>query len=161
MVVQSQPDPRALDLGQLALFAGLALGDEILRELQRTAPRVRFAHGVVFQHLVNGPRSIQELARLLEVTQQAASKRVAELVRLGFVTARADPADKRARVIALSSRGRALIEAARAARRRQDARLARRHAARDLATTRRVLARILSDTGAAEAIRQRRVRWPT
>jgi DNA-binding MarR family transcriptional regulator len=58
---------------------------------------LRPAHGFVFQHLVRGPIAISELARLLGMTAQGASKLVIELEGLGYVCRQTDPADLRSR----------------------------------------------------------------
>ena len=46
---------------------------------------VRQSPGCVIQHLIEAYRTISELARRMEVTQQAASKVVAEMVGLGIL----------------------------------------------------------------------------
>ena len=85
---------------------------------------LRFADGVVFQHLVAGPRTIGALAERLGVSQQAASKAVADLERRGYVRREADPGDGRARLVALTARGDAAIEAGRRHRAAVEAELA-------------------------------------
>ena len=66
---------------------------------------LRFADGVVFQHLVPGPIAIGALAERLGVTQQAASKAVADLERRGYVERAAGAADGRVRHVSLTARG--------------------------------------------------------
>jgi DNA-binding MarR family transcriptional regulator len=150
-----------LDLGTLALFVGQACGDEVQSVLARRGfDDVRVSHGYVFQHLVEGPRPITELARRLEVSQQAVSKTVAEMVRLGYVELSGDEADARRKQVGLSKRGKAVIEAARRARAAQEARLERRFGAAELARCRRLLATILDGLGGTDAVRNRRVRAP-
>jgi DNA-binding MarR family transcriptional regulator len=77
---------------------------------------LRPAHGYVFQHLVEGPARVTELARKLGMTAQGASKSVIELERMGYVLRQSDPADQRNRPVTLTERGWEAIEAARAAR---------------------------------------------
>ena len=77
---------------------------------------LRPAHGYVFQHLVEGPMRVTELARNLGMTAQGASKSVIELERMGYVLRQSDPGDQRNRPVALTERGWEAIEAARAAR---------------------------------------------
>ena len=73
-------DPAEADLSLAALFTGWALADEVQRRLVVDGfADTRFADGVVFQHLVAGPVTISALADRLGVTQQAASKTVADL----------------------------------------------------------------------------------
>src|SRR5919198_5695716 len=95
-------DPADADLSLASLFAGWALADELQRRLATDGfADSRFADGVVFQHLVGGPVTISTLADKLGVTQQAASKTVADLWNRGYVTRRPDPDDARARQVLL------------------------------------------------------------
>jgi DNA-binding MarR family transcriptional regulator len=77
---------------------------------------LRPAHGYVFQHLVEGPMRVTELARKLGMTAQGASKSVIELERMGYVVRLSDPGDQRNRPVALTQHGWAAIEASRVAR---------------------------------------------
>ena len=96
-------DPRDADLPLASMFAGWALADEVQRRIAADGlDDLRMADGVVFQHLVPGPQPIGELAARLGVSQQAASKSVADLERRGYVRREADPADGRARRAALT-----------------------------------------------------------
>jgi DNA-binding MarR family transcriptional regulator len=61
--------------------------------------------------------TVTDLARVLGVTQQAASKQVADLERRGLVRRRDDPEDGRARLVELSDAGRLAVEAASGSRR--------------------------------------------
>src|SRR5919202_4197145 len=101
------------------LFAALnaATNAEVVRRLAVAGHAdLRPAHGYVFQHLIAGPARITELADKLGMTVQGASKLVADLERLGYVDRRVDPGDRRNRIVALTARGWAGIEAGRAAR---------------------------------------------
>ena len=100
------------------------LNAELLDTLRADFPDVRYAHGFLFQQLVEGPRPVGEVAENLGVTSQAISKAVRELERLGYVERAASPEDARVRLLALSARGRAVVEASRAARARLNAELA-------------------------------------
>lgn len=100
----------------------LALAAHVQRENEAHMRRKGFedlrpSHGYVFQHLVTGPKSITQLARALEMTNQGASKAVIELEDLGYVHRRVSDADARARHVELTARGRRAIEASREARR--------------------------------------------
>lgn len=71
---------------------------------------LRPAHGFVFRLLAaRGPLTATAVAVDLDVSRQAAARTVAELVRWGYVERRADPRDGRARVLALTDRGRAYL----------------------------------------------------
>jgi DNA-binding MarR family transcriptional regulator len=155
-------DPAAADLSLAALFAGWALADEIQRRIAADGMAdLRFADGVLFQHLVAGPRTIGSLAERLGVTQQAASKAVADLERRGYVRREPDPDDRRVRRVALTARGKAAIEAGRRHRAALEAELAERLGPRRVESARRTLVDALEALGGADAVRCRRVRPPT
>jgi DNA-binding MarR family transcriptional regulator len=144
-----------------ASFAGWALTDEVQRRLAADGfPDARVADGVVYQHLVTGPRAVGALAERLGVTQQAASKAVADLERRGYVARTPDPADARTRLVRLTERGEALIAAARRHRAAIEEDLAERLGPRRLESARRLLLDVADALGAAEAVRRRRVRPP-
>jgi len=153
-------DPAALDVTLLALFAGWASADQVAQRLTEGGFSVRFGDGLIFQHLVGAQRSISELASRMEVTQQAASKAVADLQRRGWVDLSSDPQDRRAKVVALSERGRAAVEAGRVVRAELVGELDQECGAEDMAAARRVLTRMISRHGGDVAIRSRRVLPP-
>ncbi len=154
-------DPSEADLSLASLFAGWALADELQRRLAADGlGDVRFADGLLFQHLVAGPQTIGTLADRLEVTQQAVSKSVADLERRGYVTRTPDPDDARARRVALTDRGDAAIAGGRRHRAAIDAELAERLGPRRVEGARRVLIDVVRDLGADAAVRGRRVRPP-
>jgi len=154
-------DPAEADLSLASLFAGWAMADEIQRRLAAGGHEdLRFADGLVFQHLVGGPVTVSALAGRLGVTQQAVSKSVADLERRGYVRRERDPGDARARLVALSPRGEAAIEAARGHRAALAAELAERHGPRRVDGARRLMLDVLRDLGADTAVRGRRVRPP-
>jgi DNA-binding MarR family transcriptional regulator len=151
-------EPAELDLGHLALFVGYAFADAVQRALvEQGFAGLRFSHGFVFQHLIETERSIGELARRMQVTQQAASKAVAELERLRYVERGVDAEDARARRVRLSARGRAAVEAARRARTVVERKLASKLGARALSVCRADLALALEELGGAQAVRGRRL----
>lgn len=151
--------PRELDLAYLGLFVGLRVNELVLDRLHAAGfEGIRQAHGYVFQHLLVAPRSVTELSELLGVSQQAASKSVAELTALGYLQD-ADAFDRRIRKVALSARGLACVRKARALRASLQRQLVRRHGA-EVARTRHLLAAILSELGGLEAVRTRSVRAP-
>jgi DNA-binding MarR family transcriptional regulator len=154
-------DPSEADLSLASLFAGWALADELQRRLVADGlGDVRFADGLLFQHLVAGPQTIGTLADRLEVTQQAVSKSVADLERRGYVTRTPDPDDARARRVALTGRGDAAIAGGRRHRAAIDAELAERLGPRRVEGARRLLIDVVRDLGADAAVRGRRVRPP-
>jgi DNA-binding MarR family transcriptional regulator len=153
--------PESLDTGTLALFTGYVLADEVSRELAAGGhSTLRFSHGFLFQHLVDGPRAIGDIAVRMGITQQAVSKTAKELQDLGYVMLTQDPWDRRVRNCALTERGWEAIGAARRARLALEQRLEVEIGAHRLCDVRRVLAAILEGHGGAQAIRARRVRPP-
>ncbi|MFB4271748.1 MarR family winged helix-turn-helix transcriptional regulator [Nonomuraea sp. GTA35] len=154
-------DPRDLDLGTLALFVGSAAASAVQEEMAAQGfTGLRVSHGYVFQHLVEEARTIGELAVRMEVTQQAASKVVAELEGLGYVERVPDPRDARIRRVRLTGRGRAAVAAARRARAAQENRLAERVGPERVEECRALLAELLDELGGAGAVRRREVRPP-
>jgi DNA-binding MarR family transcriptional regulator len=154
-------EPSTLDLGHLALFVGQAVAASVQQAIEKAGfGGLRFSHGFVIQHLVDEPRTIGELARRMGVSQQAASKVVAELEALGYVERTGDDGDARIRRVGLSRRGRAAIAAGRRARLRLEQRLETRCGAADMAAARDLLSRALTELGGADAVRARRVAQP-
>jgi DNA-binding MarR family transcriptional regulator len=159
--VTSSFDPADADLSLVSLFAGWAMAGEVQRRLAADGhEELRFADGFVFQHLVGGPVTIGVLAERLGVTQQAASKSVADLERRGYVARRPDPADARARLVALTPRGRDAIERARVHRAALVGELAGRLGPRRVEAARRLLLDIVAVLGGEPALRTRQVRAP-
>ena len=137
------------------------MADEIQRRLAADGfGDLRFSDGFVFQHLVEGPATIGVLAERLEVTQQAASKSVADLERRGYVARTPDPADARARLVALTERGRGAIEGGRRHRAALGAELGEKLGPRRVEAAGRLLDDVVAVLGADAAVRGRRVRAP-
>jgi len=154
-------DPAAADLSLAALFAGWAMADAVQRRLAAAGyGDIRVADGVVFQHLVVSPQPIGALAERLGVTQQATSKSVADLERRGYVRRTPDPDDARARIVRLTPRGEAVIEAGRRVRAALAAELAAELGPRRAEAARRFLVDVVERLGADEPVRRRRVRPP-
>jgi DNA-binding MarR family transcriptional regulator len=150
-----------LDLSLAALFAGWALTDEVTRRLEaRGFTGLRFSHGFLVQRLVESEQPIAALAQALDVTQQAVSKTVGELERLGYVRRRPDPRDARVRLVSLTGRGRAAVDAAREERAAVVGELRDRIGPRRVDAATRVLREVLEVHGAGAAVRARRVRPP-
>lgn len=140
-----------IDLATLAYLAGSSANDAILRRLHEIGHvGVRVSHGYVIQHLIEGAPTVSELGDLLGVTQQAASKQLLELERLGYVAREPDPSDSRIRRAQLTPRGRRLVEDSRRVRRELDERVGDDAA-------KRALIRLLDATGGTERVLKRRV----
>jgi DNA-binding MarR family transcriptional regulator len=150
-------DPAALDLPTLVALTGDAVTAHLLARVRGGGfAGVRGSHGYVIQLLVTDEATIGELAEGLGVSQQAASKTVGDMEALGLVERHADAGDHRIRRIALSARGRELLDAGR--RERAALQEAVAPSARDLAATRRVLVALLDASGGRDAVTRRRAR---
>ncbi|MEV7691438.1 MarR family winged helix-turn-helix transcriptional regulator [Streptomyces bungoensis] len=114
----------------------------------------------MFQHLIDAQPTVSDLAARLEMTQQGASKAVAELERLGYVERVPSPHDARIRHVTLTRRGRQAVNAARQARERLEANLRRRCDATAFETARTVLVDLLHGLGGTAAIHRRDIRPP-
>lgn len=153
--------PDSLDIGSLALFVGYAASEQVLRALASGGfSEVRFSHGFVFQHLLDGERTIGELADRMNVTQQAASKVVAELEAMELVERVSDASDARIRRVRLAVRGLGAVNAARKARAALQRQLETKLGVARLRGARRTLAEALELLGGVEAIETRRIIAP-
>jgi DNA-binding MarR family transcriptional regulator len=137
------------------------LNSEIVQRLKAEHPDVRYAHGFLIQQLVEGPRPVGEIAENLGVTSQAVSKSVRELEALGYVDRASDPADGRVRRVALTERGKAMLEATRAARAALNAELAETLGAERAAATAATLRDALEARGALPLVQARRLPPPS
>ncbi|MFC6013066.1 MarR family winged helix-turn-helix transcriptional regulator [Nocardia lasii] len=70
---------------------------------------VRPAHGVVFQHLDDSGTTVSTLAERARMTKQSMAELVLYLEKHGYVTREPDPADRRAKLVAPTERGREVI----------------------------------------------------
>ena len=120
----TQPGLHDNDLVLWTRAVGEVLNAEILERLAAEHPHVRYAHGFLIQQFVEGPRPIGEIASNLGVTSQAVSKSVRELEAIGYVDRWGDPADGRVRRVALTDKGRAVLNAGRELRAALNAELA-------------------------------------
>jgi DNA-binding MarR family transcriptional regulator len=156
----SHVDPTQLDLGYLGFFLGLRVNELVVERLASAGfSDVRQSHGYVVQHLITQGRTITELAHRMEVTQQAASKVVAQMVRLGILESTAAH-DRRARTIQLSERGWQSIRLARKTRRTIESRLLKAVGPDNHHAARKTLLEALNALGGLQRIGSRRIRQP-
>src|SRR4051812_26132384 len=95
------------DLAILIVAAAQAVASRLTRELDAAGFPVRPAHGYVLRALHEQPLTLTALAELLDVTKQAVAPVVDEMAALGLLERTPDPADRRAKQLALPARGRA------------------------------------------------------
>lgn len=91
------------------------IGSEELhrRIAQRGHPHVRAPHGNVFEFLDDAGTQVSELARRAQITKQSMAELVAHLERHGYVERVPDPADRRAKLVRATDRGREVYAVAR------------------------------------------------
>jgi DNA-binding MarR family transcriptional regulator len=147
-------------LGYLAFFLGSRVNELVLARLAKGGfPRLRESHGYLVQHLIESERSITELAERMEVTQQAASKVVAELARLGILELSPAP-DRRSKQVRLSRQGWKAVRLGRRARQQIEKRLVTAISASNYDAAKATLLECLGAIGGFERIGSRRVRPP-
>ncbi len=149
-----------LDLGHLALFTGQRINQLVREELTRMGHAdLRDAHGYVFQHLIEGSRSISSLAERMSISQQAASKRVAEMIEMGYLEINPESRG-RTRLVAIAPRGWEVIRLARNIRAKLHAELHTRLGSQDVTIASSILRNALASLGGLESVQQRRAREP-
>lgn len=135
--------------------------DEVQRRLAgRGFGDLRFNDGVVIQHVLAAPLSITALAERMGVTQQAASKAVADLERRNLVRREPDPGDARTKLLHLTEHAHHAVEATRALREDLQEELLAEYGAENVEDARKLLASIIGRYGGGDAVHGRRVRPP-
>lgn len=109
-------DPQALrawrdaTLYRLLFRAARAETTETVARIQRRGhPHVTLAYTSLLANLDTEGTTISALARRAGVTRQAASQRLAEIERHGYVTRAPDPSDGRAVIVRQTAKGRRLL----------------------------------------------------
>jgi DNA-binding MarR family transcriptional regulator len=101
------------DFGLLFALAFRCYVDQLHEELAAAGfGGVRSAFGPVLRALRADDSTVVTLARELGVTKQAVARVVEDMRAQGLVSQRVDPADGRVRLLALTPRGRKLVETA-------------------------------------------------
>jgi DNA-binding MarR family transcriptional regulator len=107
--------PRPENLAILMRDVFVLLNDRVLVRLaERGHGVVRPAHSAVFEHLDDTGTTVTVLAERANVTKQAMAELVAHLEAHGYVTREADPADRRAKLVRPTARGREVVGIAQA-----------------------------------------------
>lgn len=106
---------RPLTLTMLMREAFVALNGVVLVRLaERGHPEVRAAHSAVFQYLDDTGTTVSALAERAQMTKQAMAELVHHLEAHGYVSRVPDPADRRAKLVLATERGREVLAIARA-----------------------------------------------
>ena len=154
-------DPAHLDLASLVTIAGPSVTARIVERLSDEGfDGVKASHGYVVQRLLVDEPTTTALARSLGMTQQGASKQVADLATLGYAERVPVASDQRSSTVRLTERGRAMVEATRAIRAELEQQVTARVSARDVAATRRTLAALVDVLGLTERVTERSVPEP-
>lgn len=134
------------DLGILLLVAYQSFVRELHADMaQHGFDDLGSSDGVVMRVLSRQSRTVSALASLLGITPQGTAQIVADMERRGYVERRRDPSDARARLVELSSRGRAAIAVAAAFHRSYEKSLVRQHGTDTVEALRAVLAGMADD----------------
>src|SRR3954471_217159 len=137
------------DFAILVMGAARVVTDRLGTAVERAGVEdMRPSFGFVIRALAERDRTLTELAELLAVTKQAAIKVVDDMERQGFVERTPDPADRRAKVLSLTDKGRRVRKAALTTSRRMEAELRRDLGDGDVDALRTVLLRLLERHGA-------------
>ena len=153
-----EPLPIQDDVVLLIAACNAGLSSRVGAQLDGAGFRaLRPSHGYLVQHLIHGPKTIGQLADLLGMSQQGASKSVAELEDLGYV-ARHRGEDARVRRVELTDHGWAAVECARGARRDLRRALRRRLGVEGFEALREALIEVATWSGGMEALESRTLR---
>jgi DNA-binding MarR family transcriptional regulator len=95
-------------LGQAYSLLGFKIVDGVVGAGYPQKP----SHSAVFAQIKREGSRLTDLAKGANMTPQSMGELVAELVELGYVERRPDPTDGRAKLIVLTDRGNACIDAA-------------------------------------------------
>ncbi len=106
---------------------------------------IRAPHASVFPFVPPEGISVSELAKRAHVRKQTMAQAVDELEAMGYVERRPDPMDRRARLVILTSRGRAVPKVAVAAGRHVESRWAALTSPRRIESLRRTLQVLLTE----------------
>jgi DNA-binding MarR family transcriptional regulator len=122
--------------------------DLAMREVQRSfgtehqGPLRGSQYRVLSMMPRHGGRRLTDLATIADMTKQAMGEFVADLADGGYVTVEPDPADRRAKLVSLTSAGQEAADHARWMLSTVDAIWSERLGARDLAQLKALLARV-------------------
>lgn len=105
------PEPRQFNTIALLGQAYSLLGFRIVEGVVGAGHPIKPSHSAVFAQIKPEGSRLTELAAGANMTPQSMGDIVDELEALGYVTRRPDPRDRRAKLIALTVRGRTAVEA--------------------------------------------------
>ena len=106
---EAPPSNTVALLGQAYSMLGFRIVDGVVGAGYPQKP----SHSAVFAQIDPAGSRLSELARRANMTPQAMGELVDELESLGYVVRRPDPTDRRAKLIVLTRKGKACVEAGR------------------------------------------------
>jgi DNA-binding MarR family transcriptional regulator len=112
---KKQPDDKP-DFAALLAMSLHILTDNTRAKLHAAGfDDIRKPYGFIFRAIAKDGASINELAALLEVSKQAASKIVDDMTSAGYVSRDEHETDRRSKIVRLTERGRQAMQTARKA----------------------------------------------
>lgn len=102
-----------LSVWELIDAAYLAVNQYLMRRLHEAGfGELRPAHAKVFENYAAGARTVSEIAERAQMTKQAMGELVNHLEEWGYLVRITDPADRRAKQIAMTERGQGAMRVA-------------------------------------------------
>jgi DNA-binding MarR family transcriptional regulator len=139
--VERRPLNTVAMLGQAYSLLGFQIVDGVVGAGYPQKPK----HSAVFAQIDPQGSRLTELAGRANITPQAMGELVDELEDLGYVTRQPDPTDRRAKLIVLTARGHAAVEAGKETIVRLEDRITEVLGAQGHRTLRRLLTKLLTD----------------
>jgi DNA-binding MarR family transcriptional regulator len=139
-----QPQNTVSMLGQAYSLLGFQIVEGVVGAGYPQKPK----HSAVFAQISSHGSRLTELARRANMTPQAMGELVDELVDMGYLVRRPDPADGRAKLIVLTKRGRDAVAAGRQTIEGIEAQVTEILGQRGHRELRRLLSRLLEATDA-------------
>lgn len=147
-----------LDLPALVTLSGPALTAHVVQRLALEGfAGVKASHGYVVQRLLVDQPTTTALARSLGMTQQGASKQVADLTALGYAERVPVAGDQRTRTVRLTDHGHAMVAATRRIRAELEHEVAVAVGEDDVAAAKRTLVALVEVLGLSGHVADRSV----
>ena len=150
-----------LDLSTLVTVTAPAITRRVVDRLADEGfAGVKASHGYVVQRLLAHEPTTSALARSLGMSQQGASKQVADLISLGYAERVPVADDQRAQTVRLTERGRAMVAATRRIRADLERQVIAKSDAQDVAAAKRALAALVDVLDLSGRVAERSVPDP-